>query len=595
MRWRTTAILAVLLVGLATFYYVYEIRQAPDREKAALVKDRLWKDLEGKDVEEIVVRAGATTLHLKKAGDSWSLVAPVAAPADRQAVDDLATSLATLRVEREIEANPQKPADFGLAPPVAEVTFKAKGQERGVKLGTKNPTGIWAYAQEAGKPAVLLVPESLLQGAQKPPSAYRDRTLLAFERKDVKTLELRSPGGQVVASAQAKAGDEWQLTAPFAAPADREAITGLLEKLRTAKIKEFVTDAGKGPADYGLDRPTRLTVVVGEEASRATRTLRFGKALPDRKGVYAQREGEDGVLVVEEELWKAVPASAAALRDKTVFTYDRGKVERVELESPKGKVSLALQDGKWRITAPAALRADEAAMGEVLFKARDLKAQDFVAEDAKRLAAYGLDKPQVRLTVWEKEAKEPKTLLLAPAREKDRAYATALGAGAAGPAGIVAVDAKALEELARGVPDLRDRSLAEAFDTKDVTRIAIQRPTVTLTLERTGTLEEDWQLSAPKKGKARGGRVSELVWALRNLKWKDLVAEQGWDPARYGLDAAATTIALTGKDGKAIAALAVGKQEAGLTYVRIPGQPALYAIESKTLGELPATPEELLL
>jgi hypothetical protein len=89
--------------------------------------------------------------------------------------------------------------------------------------------------------------------------------------------------------------------------------------------------------------------------------------------------------------------------------------------------------------------------------------------------------------------------------------------------------------------------------------------------------------------------VSELVWALRNLKWKDLVAEQGWDPARYGLDAAATTIALTGKDGKAIAALAVGKQEAGLTYVRIPGQPALYAIESKTLGELPATPEELLL
>ena len=159
----------------------------------------------------------------------------------------------------------------------------------------------------------------------------------------------------------------------------------------------------------------------------------------------------------------------------------------------------------------------------------------------------------------------------------------------------MSVDAKALEELARGVSDLRDRSLAEAFDTKDVTRITIQRPSVTLTLDRTGDAEEDWQLSAPKKGKARGGRVSELVWTLRNLKWKDLVAEQGWDPARYGLDAAATTVSLTGKDGKAIAALAVGKQEAGLTYVRIPGQPALYAIESKTLGDLPTTPEELLL
>ena len=122
MRWLSTTILAVLLVGLGTFYYVYEIRQAPERERAATVKDRLWKELEGKDVEEIVVRkGGAESLHLKKNGDAWSLVAPVSATADRAAADGLATSLATLRVEREVEANPQKPGDFGLAPPTAEV------------------------------------------------------------------------------------------------------------------------------------------------------------------------------------------------------------------------------------------------------------------------------------------------------------------------------------------------------------------------------------------------------------------------------------------------------------------------------------------
>ena len=320
---------------------------------------------------------------------------------------------------------------------------------------------------------------------------------------------------------------------------------------------------GKSPAEYGLDRPTRLTLEMGEGATRTTRTLRFGKALPDKKGVYAQREGEAGVLLLEEELWKAVPTSAASLRDKSVFAYDRGKIERVEVESPKGKVALAIQDGKWRITAPVALRGDEGAVSEWLFKARDLRARDFVAEDGKRLAAYGLDKPPVRLTVWEKEAKEPKTLLLAPAREKDRAYATVLGAGRRRRGG------RRREGPARswraGVTELRDHSLAEAFDTKDVARITLQRPTVTLTLERTGAGEEDWQLAAPKKGKVRGGRVSELVWTLRNLKWKSLVAEQGWDPARYGLDAAATIVTLAGKDGKALVTLAVGKQEGDVT------------------------------
>jgi hypothetical protein len=593
MRWLSTTVLAVLLVGLATFYYVYEIRQAPEREKVATAKDRLWKELEGKDLEEIIVRRnGAVTLHLRKSGDAWSLVAPVAASADRGAVDGLTMSLATLRVEREIEANPQKPGDFGLAPPAAEVTFKAKGQDRTVKLGAKSPSGVWAYAQEGAKPAVILVPEGILADAQKAPSEYRDKTLLAFDRKDVKTIEVRGPAGQVVAAASAKGPDEWQLTAPLQAPADREAISALLEKLRAAKIKEFVADAPKSPAEYGLDRPTRLVLGVGEEASRTSRALRFGKAVPEKKGIYAQREGDQTVLLLDEDLGRSVPAAAMALRDKSVFAYDRGKLERVELESPKGKIALALQAGKWRITAPVALPADEAAMSQVLFKARDLRARDFVAEDGKRLAAYGLDKPQVRVTVWEKDAKEPKALLLAPGKEKDRAYATVVGAGGAT---VAAVDASALADLTRGVTDLRDRSLAEAFDTKDISKLTIQRPTVTLSLERTGTGEEDWQLAAPKKGKTRGGRVSELLWTLRNLKWKDLVAEQGWDPARYGLDAGATTITLTGKDGKTIAALAVGKQEAGVTYVRIPGQPALYAIDAKTLGDLPGTPEELLL
>ena len=591
MRWTTTAVLAVLLAGLATFYYVYEVRQAPEREKAAAVKDHLWKGVEAKDVEEIVVRKGEATLQLRKTGDAWSLTAPVAAPADRRAVEDLATSLVTLRVEREIDANPQKPADFGLAPPAVEITFKAKGQERGVKLGAKNPTGTWVYAQAADKPAVLLVPEGLLRDAQKPVSDFRDRTLLAFDRKDVKAVEVRGPAGQVLAAVTAKGPDEWALTAPLAAPADREAITGLLEKLRAAKVKEFVAD-GKGPAEYGLDRPTRVTLEMGEGATRTTRDAALRQGGP----------GQEGRLRAAGRRGGRAPARGGALEGGAHVGRE-----------PAGQVGLRLR--------PRQARAgrDREPEGEGGARAPGRQVADHGAGRAprrrgrrERVALQGAGPPgpglrgrgrqaarrlrarqaEVRLTVWEKDAKEPKTLVLAPAREKDRAYATTLGAGVAP---VVSVDAKALEDLARGVTELRDHSLAETFDTKDVARITLQRPTVTLTLDRTGAGEEDWQLAEPKKGKVRGGRVSELLWTLRNLKWKTLVAEQGWDPARYGLDAAAITVTLAGKDGKPMATLAVGKQEGDLRYVRIPGQPALYAIEARTLGELPATPEELLL
>jgi hypothetical protein len=594
VRWRTTAGLAVLLLGLGTFYYVYEIRQAPERERALSAKARLWKDLEAKDVEEIVITKGAERIHLRRVQDAWMLTAPVQAAAERRAAEDLATTLATLRVEREIEANPQKPADFGLDPPAATVTFKAKGQERGVRLGSRNPTGIWAYAQQTGAPAVILVTDGLLRDAEKPAGDFRDRTVLAIERKDVRGLEVRNAAGQVVVAARVRAQGEWALTAPLAARADQEAVTALFEKLRASRVKAFVTDAPRDLAEYGLDRPTRLVLEIGEDKARATRVLRFGKAVPDQKGVYAQREAEPTVLLVEEELWKAVPASPTALRDKTVFAYDRGKVERVELESPKGKMALALQDGQWRITAPLAARADETAVSELLWKARDLRAREFVAEEAPRLGAYGLDAPRVRVSIWEREAKEPRTLLLAPGRGPDRAYAAVAAPGTRAPA-VVTVDAKALEELARSVTDLRDRSLAAPFDTRDVARITIARSGQTLVLDRTGEAEDAWALAAPRKGKARGGRVSELVWTLRGLRWRELVAEDGWDPARYGLDAAAAMVTLADKSGKPLLALAVGKREGERTYVRVPGQPALYAIDTKSLGELPATAEELLL
>ncbi len=594
MRWPTTAVLAVILVALGTFFYLYEVRQGPAREKAAEVKDRVWKELESQDVEEVAITRKGETVRLKKAGDAWALAAPVEGRAEKQPVEDLAASLASLRIEREIEASPAKPADFGLAPPAAEITFKAKGQEHRVRLGSKNPTGIWVYAQVEDKPAVVLVSDSLLRDAEKPVADFRDRAVLAFERKDVKELEVKTPSGQGV-TAQLKGTEDWQVTAPVAVPADRDQVSSLLEKLKGAKIKEFVSEApagSKGPDPYGLLRPLRLTLWLGEGKDRAAKTLRLGKTVPDKKTVYAQREGDPTVFTVDEELVKTVPSSVTALRDKTVFVYDRGKLERVELESPKGRVTLALEGGAWRVTAPAQLKVDEGAMGDLLWKARDLRARDFVADDAKALARFGLDRPQVRLSVWEKDAKEPKTLLLAPARDKkDLAYAARTDGGP--PKTIVLVDAKALADLARSAQDLRDRSVFASFDARDVAKVQIQRGDQTLVLERTG--EEEWQLVAPKRGKARGTRVSDLVWTFRNLKWRDVVAEQGWDPGKYGLERPAITITLTDKDGKTLAALAVGAREKGDAYVRVPGQPALYALDPKNLGELPAMPEDLLL
>ena len=61
---------------------------------------------------------------------------------------------------------------------------------------------------------------------------------------------------------------------------------------------------------------------------------------------------------------------------------------RLEIESPKGAVTLTGRTDGWKITAPEALPADQVEAGAVLVKLRDLSAQAFLTEDASGIPRY---------------------------------------------------------------------------------------------------------------------------------------------------------------------------------------------------------------
>ena len=190
MRWQTTAALAVILIALGAFYYVYEIRLGPEREKTEGRKGRVFT-VEPADVAEVELKRADSTVKLKREGDGWQILEPVKARGDRGAVDETVTSIVTARMDREIEAEPKALGDFGLDRPAAEATLKLKdGKQLGLVLGAKSPTGVWVYAREAGKPAVFVVGDSVLRDTTRPLAEFRDKTVLAFEQKDVTGVEL---------------------------------------------------------------------------------------------------------------------------------------------------------------------------------------------------------------------------------------------------------------------------------------------------------------------------------------------------------------------------------------------------------------------
>jgi hypothetical protein len=586
MRWQTTVVLAVLLLALGAFYYVYEMRLGPEREKAAGEKGRVFT-VDTKDVTEVEIRRPDQTIRLAREGDGWQVTEPVKARGDRGAIDELVTTVVMAKMDREIAGTPASLGEFGLDKPAAEVTLTVKdGKRVGLTLGAKSPTGVWVYAQARDKPAVIVVGDNVLRDATRPLADFRDKTVLTFERGNVTALEIVTRD-ETLAVEQAEGA--WKLTRPSALPADAETIGEFMEKLQSARVKEFVVESPRSLEPYGLERPLRLTIHTGKDKDRAARGLLMGRVDREKKGVYAKRPGEPSVLLLPEEVWTSLPKNVAALRNKVVVDVARDKVTRIDLESPKGTVTLVREKDQWRITAPQALPADQVEAGALLTRLRDLRAQAFLSDDGAAVGRY-LARPQVKVTVTEDGAPAPKTVVLAPSPERrggdPSAYAAVVGAGP-----VVLVDAKALDGLARSVTDLRDHALLSGLDPKEIKRVRIKSGGEAAVVERSG--ETDWRLVEPTRAAARPGKVDDLLYMLRALKWKDIVAPGGEDAARYGLDTPSFEVTLLRADGTEIATVLVGKRDGDRVYLKTRAAPAIYAAEARQLGELPKVPDDL--
>ncbi|MBI3825343.1 MAG: DUF4340 domain-containing protein [Candidatus Rokubacteria bacterium] len=574
MRWQTTAVLAVLLIALGAFYYVFEVRLGPGREEAEARKGRVFS-VENKDVTALRMKRPADTVALKREGDDWRLLEPVAARADRAKVEEAITALATTRSDREIEAAPRALADFGLDKPSAEVTVTLKdGKTLGLVLGARTPTGAWVYAREAGKAPVFTTSDSVQRLVTAPVADFRDKTILAFDGASVSGLDV-TVGGETLALEHGATA--WSITRPLARPADGDSISDFLSKLGAARIKEFVAEAPPSLTAWGLDKPVRVTLVTGKDKDRTTKTLLLGKQDTASKGVYAMREGEGSVFLVPEEVWTALPKNVAAARSKALVEVDRDKVTGVDLESPRGRVTLVRENDRWKITAPEALPADQVEAGGLLFKLRELKAQGFLSEDASGIPRY-LARPEVRVTVRLKDGAPPVTVLLAPSPEK-RGGETSAYAAVAGRGPVVLVDGKTMAGLEKSLNDLRDRTLLSGLEPKDVNRITVKAAGKTTVVERKDAT--DWRMVEPKKSAAAGGKVDDLLYALRALRWKEIVAPDGAGAAKYGLQAPAAEVTLARKDGTAIATLLLGGTDGERRYVKLQATAPIYAVDTR--------------
>ena len=206
-------------------------------------------------------------------------------------------------------------------------------------------------------------------------------------------------------------------------------------------------------------------------------TIKLGSVITGSRG-YIQVNDDPTVYVVSDTLHQILKMqSVASWRETSLQAPDDAQARRIEVLIDGEMVKLEKKEGDWRLAPPHAGRIATAAARTLLAAVRQLSIARFVDDEAD-LARYGLDKPEVVITVQGTGPHaEPRTLRIGNAADiNEHTFHATWSVGDKPSRVVFTVLKQAKAYLAPRLSDLRDPRVTPIDQATFVTELAIRRP-----------------------------------------------------------------------------------------------------------------------
>jgi hypothetical protein len=204
-----------------------------------------------------------------------------------------------------------------------------------------------------------------------------------------------------------------------------------------------------------------------------------------------------------------------------------------------------------------------------------------VTDEPEDLGVYGLETPQITLSLWENKTETPQQLLLGRADVENAGIYAKLG----DQDSVVLVDSEALEQFKKTAFDLRYQKIL-SFESKQIEKIQIKYPDTTLLLEKDGDI---WKSKEPEEKELLSYKINNLLYDLENLEFQAEHVTPDEDLSVYGLTEPHVTITLWEEKDKEVFTLLVGKpgEEQNHLSVKTTTEKTIHTINRSFLDELP--------
>jgi hypothetical protein len=352
MRTRTVLIYLGIVALLAGYLYYFE----GVREKARLSdkeRARLLFEVEASKISALRLSpAAGKRMALVRDGE-WRLTEPIQSPADAFVLRGLLAALAGLKGERPVEDATQDLRPYGLDRPTLFLVFEAAGRWYNLRIGAKTPVGDHFYASGDQENRVVLIAASEESALNKSLLDLRGKEPFTLKTDEIDRIEIsRREGTLVLARSEGKG---WQAATNPALKLKTAKVESLLNQLTSLRARRFAEGPEAARARLGLNPPRlRLTLFAKERREN----LLVG-APGSNRNIYAASDQLPGILVLDEDTLKRVPAGLGDLEDRTLLSFETDQVGELRLKLGERVARLERHGDTWARSEGEAGKAPE--------------------------------------------------------------------------------------------------------------------------------------------------------------------------------------------------------------------------------------------
>lgn len=416
MRPRTVAVLFLVVAGLLAFIWFYE-RDLPSSDERTELAKRVLR-LEADEVRGLTLARGETAVRLERveragaadeagegAAAEWRLRQPLAALADRYAVESLVDRLVGLEKERTLE-EPDRAA-LGLAEPRGRVTLETADGPLELVVGSEVPASSTMILGVAGRDEAYVVADSLWRDLEKPAGDWRSKELGPESREEIQRISLA--GGAV---ALGRRGETFWVESPYVDKADRDLVNDLLGEITGLTAESFV-DEPPEPMPELAGGSLEVVLEGREEALR----VELGEPVGGEGDLRLARVG--GQLVeLRGDLAEALARPAAEWRSPAWAALEAYQIDRLTARDPAGETVFQRDGGEWLRDG---VRVEYEPVSDLLYALTGIEAESVSSAPGE------LAEPRLTFELAGEEGEAGETLRLYPADDAGTSPATVEG------------------------------------------------------------------------------------------------------------------------------------------------------------------------